>query len=462
MWLPALEASRAALLSRAARKSVRLQTTAEESRLFDPVMPEAEFRIRGAVDGDGKVLALDIHFTLTVGSRFPLRNEFIDRMVMGIFSVYPCRNYRIEGNLVRRDSCPSSHGPAIGFELGCLAGELFASRVAEHSLLPPGSWRMESMPAGGQAFGPGISMPRNFPLPEILSRTIGISDFERKHASYEQTRLNRNHQEYRPEASRGIGISCGWFGNGFAASARELGAASVSVTLDKDGILSIDVPSPTAGPAIRRAWSRAAEEILGIEAGAVRFPMELAPGPVDPGPSILGRNTSVYTKLIELACSDLSKRRFRDALPITVSRSRRRSSRVPWSAEDFEGTAFESITWGGTAVEVSVPAGTGAAEVTRVWIIIEAGSLLMKDHARSAVEASVENALNWCLGAGDASTAPLVDIQFLPGKKNPRDVSTIPWLLVPAACVQAVRQATGRDISSIPVSRGNGFSGGSA
>lgn len=462
VWLPAIDACRTALLSRAARKSVRMNTSASDSLARDPSVPECEFKIRGAVDSEGRVMGLDIHFTLRTGIHFPLESEFLDRLVMGLFSVYPCRNYSIEGTVIREKSPPSAHGPAIGFELGFLAGEIFASRVAEHSLVPPGKWRRESLPVSGQAYGPGLTMPRDFPLPVILGKAIDISDFERKQASYEQTRLGRQNLSVLPEETRGIGLGCAWFGNGFVASPKELGAASVNITLDKEGILTIDIPAHTTGPAMLRAWSGLAGDILGIEPKSVRFPAELPLGAVDPGPSILGRNASVYTKLIELACNDLSKRRFRDALPITVTRSRRRSARQPWNAEEFEGMAFETVSWGSAVVEVSVPFGSGMPKPTRIWIVLDGGTLLMPDYARSAVEASAQNALDWCLGSRKGDYSPLIDIHFHQSgsRKNAKDVSTIPWLLIPSACVQAVRQATGRDISSIPIGRGVRIPGG--
>ncbi len=462
LWLPAVDSCRVALLAKAARKSVRLTTSAEDAEKWDHSSPDAVFKIRGAVDGEGKVLALDISFTLKTGVFFPLEGEFLDRMIMGLFSVYPCKTYRIEGRIQKQKRPPSGHGPAIGFELGFLAGEVFASRVAEHSLVPPGTWRRESLPVSGQPYGPGITMPRDFPLPELLSTVVGISDFERKYASFEQTRLGSRNLEIRPVLRRGIGLSCAWFGNGFVASPKELGAASLSITLDKEGILTIDVPAHTVGSAMLRAWAGMAGEILGIESKSVRFPAELSLSTADPGPSVMGRNASVYTKLIELAFNDLSRRRFRDALPITVSRIRRRNARQPWDSQHFEGTAFEAVSWGSAVVEVGASTGTGSVIPTRVWIAIDGGKLLMPNHARSAVENSVQNALDWCFGITSGSSGPIVDIHFHePGSRKPaKDVSTIPWLTVPAACIQAVRQATGIDSVNIPLSRRGPIEGG--
>ncbi|RKX71402.1 MAG: hypothetical protein DRP60_14995, partial [Spirochaetes bacterium] len=211
LWFPAVTACQAALLSQRAKKSVRINSTV-------PGSPGGKFHIRGAIDTEGKIAALEIIFTIFCGAVFPLEEEFFERVLLGLFSIYPCRNYSILGRISHGASPPSTFGPGAGFELGFLAGELFASCVAEHSLSTPGGWYRESFPVPGQAFGPGIVLPKDFPMKEMLNTALNLSDFERKSASFEQIRLSRHHLGSEPESYRGIGLSCGWFGNGFLSS----------------------------------------------------------------------------------------------------------------------------------------------------------------------------------------------------------------------------------------------------
>jgi CO/xanthine dehydrogenase Mo-binding subunit len=453
MWNPAVEACRASLLSYRAKRSVRLSSSPTESRLYGPGIPGAEFHVKGAIDGEGRILAIEAEFTILAGAVFPLESEFLERVILGLFSIYPCRNYSIRARIRYDNIPPSGFGPAAGFELGFLAGEMFASRVAENSLSPPGGWRRESFPVPGQAYGPGIALPKDFAMGEILNKALGVSDFERKSASFEQTRLARQSLDAVPEFFRGIGLGCAWFGNGFLSSPKELGAASLTLTMGKNGDLTVYMPAQNPGGSLQRAWSDISGKILGIDGKSVTFSGEIPSDIQDPGPSILGRNVSIYTKLLELAGNDLAKRRFRDALPISTTRNRRRSGIKSWDPDSLEGSPFENTSWGVGIVEVAISTVTFEVHPTRIWLVIDGGNLLMPDHAKSSVESAVEEALTWCSFQSGKRELPLVDIQSHDSnsKRPPRDVTTIPWLLLPSAYLQAVRQASGISVGRIPV-----------
>ncbi len=446
IWFPAVTASQAALLSYRAKRSVKINSTG-------PGCPGGNFHLRGAIDAEGKVAALEVIFTIFCGAVFPLEEEFLERVLLGLFSIYPCRNYSILGRISHEATPPSTFGPGAGFEMGFLAGELFASRVAEHSLTTPGGWYRESFPVPGQAFGPGIVLPKDFPMKEMLNTALDLSDFERKSASFEQIHLSRHHLGSEPEYYRGIGLSCGWFGNGFLSSPKDLGSAFLSLTLDKDGELTVEMPSLNHGGPLERAWSKMIGEILGIGDKSISFTNRSIKVNQEAGPSLLGRNVSIYTKLLELAVNDLSKRRFRDPLPISVTRSRRRSGNRSWNPGILEGSPFENISWGVGIVETAVSTATMEVAPAHIWLVIDGGKLLMPDFAKSAVEISVEQTLRWCHSGNEQKEATLVDIQFHNNgnKRISKDVSTLPWLLIPAAYMQAVRQASGVVVNRIPV-----------
>ncbi|PIE04297.1 MAG: hypothetical protein CSA76_04935 [Spirochaetales bacterium] len=441
-WLPSLDACYAALLSRKVRRSVRLEIRAPEAELWNPQTPEVRFRIKGAVTHEGSISALEIHFSLETGFCFPLEKEYTDRLIMGIFSVYPCPNYTVSGTVCRSPLPPSSYGPAMGFDQGFLAGELFASRVAALSLQPPGQWRKKLLPRPGRPFSTGIPLPKDAPLPKILQTALDISDFERKNASFEQIRLNRSKVRLQPGQYKGIGISCGWFGNGFTGSLKELESASVRVTLDKEGSLTTDIPLYCVPAGIRESWCKMASDILGAESPSLQFAAELPPGNTDPGPSILGRNISVYTRLLEQALNDLSRRRFRDPLPISVTRNRRRNSKTPWNSQTLTGTPFEVISWGVSVVEISWNTVTGRVTPVHIWMAVDGGPLINTPCAYAAVENSIENVLHYCMGKDAQDIRPLIDIDFYSHstRRRSRDITALPWLTIPPAFIQALSQ----------------------
>ncbi|MCG8453945.1 MAG: molybdopterin-dependent oxidoreductase [Spirochaetales bacterium] len=450
LWLSSVEASRAALLSQKARKSIRYLPSPNRDT---PGRPGIDLFMRGAIDAEGRVLAIEAEFTLHAGALFPLENEFMERIVLGLFSLYPCRHYIIQGKLHPSETAPDGFTPGGGFDLGVMAGELFASRIASNSLISPGLWRKASLPQPGQGFGPGIDLPRDFPIPNLLDSLMEDSDFDRKFSAYEQNALARSNLTHTPALFGGIGLSCAWFGNGFTPSRKDLGPASITLNLDIDGILEIDVPLLSPGDALQESWKAMVQDILGIEGKSVRFTGELPSPTLVPGPHLYGSDISVHTKLLELACREISKKRFRDPLPITVSRSRRKRSQGKWEPETLTGTPYEIISWGACAVETVVSTRTWEIQPKHIWLNIDSGSLLSPSAARTAVEAAAQEAIEWCMGSCAPTKKPTISVQFrMDGlKRTPRDAASLPWLLVPAAFIQSAKQAGGMDLDRLPL-----------
>ena len=451
LWRPTLEACHAALLSQKARRSVRIYTMPSEAAASE--LPGAKFKIRAAVDTRGRILATEVDFTVFAGAYLPLENEFLQRVVLGLFSFYPCAHYSIHGKITRASLAPSDIGPAAGFELGFLAGESLASKIAANSMLSPGAWHRDSLRITGATFGTGISPPKEFPVLALLDEAIKASDFNRKNASYEQIRLARKLQGRIPSYYSGIGLSTAWFGNGFLCTSRSLGSASLSLTLGRDGELEVGLPIHKFDDSLKEAWTNILANELKIDRDLITFSFELPKGGLEPGPSILGRSTSIYTRLLDLAANELAKLRFREALPITVTRAHRRSGIKSWDASLLEGSPFEAVSYCVGIIEVNVSTITMEISPLRVWLIIDGGSILMPKSAKTAVEASAQEALKWCGLRQERNQFSAVNIQFhesIP-KRQPKDVSTIPQLVIPAALLQAVRQASNLDVHKLPI-----------
>lgn len=451
LWHPTLEACHAALLSQKARRSVRIYSMPSEAAASE--LPGAKFKIRAAVDERGRILATEVDFTVFAGAYLPLENEFLQRVVLGLFSFYPCAHYSIHGKITHASLAPSNIGPAAGFELGFLAGESLASKIAANSMLTPSAWHRNSLRINGTAFGTGISPPKEFPILELLDKAIRVSDFNRKNASYEQIRLARELQGRIPNYYGGIGLSTAWFGNGFLCTSRSLGSASLSLTLGRDGELEVGLPIHKFDDSLKEAWSNILANELKIDRDLITFSFELPKNGLEPGPSILGRSISVYTRLLDLAANELAKLRFREALPITVTRTHRRSGIKSWNASLLEGLPFDAISYCVGIIEVNVSTITMEILPLRVWLIIDGGNILMPKSAEMAVEASVQEALKWCGFRQERNKFPAVKIQFhdsIPRRQS-KDVSTIPQLVIPAALLQAVRQASNLDVHKLPI-----------
>ena len=451
LWRPTLEACHAALLSQKAKRSVKISSMPSETAVTG--LPGVKFKIRTAVDTRGRIMASKVDFTVFAGSFLPLKNEFFQRIVLGFFSFYLCEHYFVHGKITHTPLAPSNIGPAAGFELGFLAGESLASKIAASSTLTPSVWHRNSLRITGASFGAGILLPKDFPILALLDDGIKISDFNRKNAAYEQIRLARKLHRKIPSHYGGIGLSTAWFGNGFLSTSRGLSSASLSLTLGRDGKLEVGLPTHQFDDSLKEAWSRVLVNELRIDRDLITFSFKMPKSGLEPGPSILGRNISVYTRLLSLAANDLAKLRFREALPITVTRTHRRGGIGSWNANLLEGSPFEAISYCVGIIELSVSTITMEFLPVRVWLIIDGGNILALESAKARIEASVQETLRWCGFRQRGNQFPTVSIDFHKpkSKRQPKDVSTIPQLVIPAALLQAVRQAANFDVYKLPI-----------
>ncbi|OQX29032.1 MAG: hypothetical protein B0D92_05825 [Spirochaeta sp. LUC14_002_19_P3] len=446
IWHSAYMAVIAALLSKKADEPVYLNAGSLHS--VGPSLPGADIKLRAAIREDGKLSALEGKLVINAGALLPFADEIIDRVLLGLFSFSTCLHYNIKVIVRRHPWYPSTFGPAAGLELGFPAGELLAARIAETLKVPVEQWKQDSSDADNSLMGSGIVRPRDYPSPALFDDLLTRSDYMRKSTGYNHVFFNRGKFKRLPEFYHGIGTAKAWFGNSFISS--ELENAGLSLTLDKQGILLVSMQSEASGVLID-IWKGMATDILGID--KVLFQVGGGRESCSGAPVILGSHAAVYTRLLDMALKQLAKQRFREALPITIEKNLRHGSRPEWSRENLAGAPFEAYSWGMGVVEVRLSVQASVVESVRIWLQIDGGQLLSYDKAAAEAENAAAAALEWCSSKPRRFLLPLIDVQFSNNseKFRPKGVSALPWLLVPAAYIKALRQASGRFIDQLPV-----------
>lgn len=451
IWDSTLLATTAALLSWKAKSSVIVRNMPYNTPPLTS-LPGAQFHLRAAIDTNGLLSALEGNIVIESGAYLPFESEILDRCLLGLFSIYSCKNYHIDACIKRNPTAPTTFGPAAGLELGFLAGELLTNRIADSTSTLQSQWKHNAFPKHNLSLGSGISLIKRFPMQELLYKVVSQSDYERKAASYKQTRLNGKNLKIRPKTYRGISLACSWAGNGFTTYSSELNAATIKMTLNTNGCLSVIVPSNT-NAWILQNWSSIAEEILGIGHDKIRFESVNSYTNLINGPAIFGRYVNIYTPLFEKACKDIARSRFREALPLSTTRVHKLENQKLWDRESLEGHAFQSYSWGAVVVEVMVSTCTYTIDLIRVWLQIDGGKILMPKQAHIAVENAVENALCWCYSPQVPRIPIQISVNFLNSteRRSAKHITSLPWLLVPTAFVSAVRHASKRNINTLPI-----------
>jgi CO/xanthine dehydrogenase Mo-binding subunit len=478
LWYPSLVACHAALGSWITKRPVRIVLTREEDFRYSPKRTGTEIRISSALDGQGRLLATEVHALADSGAQAVFADEILDRVCLGALGAYRHGDIRIAASAVKTNVPPE--GPFAGFGLsqGFFAMERHVSRIADTLEMDPAEWRKLNSLGRQKSLAIGAALKEPARLDALLDTAATMSDYRRKWASYELIRKRRrsaggdrpDFANSSQEAFRGIGIACAYQGIGFMYHGAGRGNYSVEATLDKEGVLEIRSSIVPANNEAFAVWRGIAMESLSLEADDVRIVSAAGQTP-DSGPDTLSREITILTRLVEGACGNIKKQRFRDPLPITVRRSYRPLKARGWAGRVFDPRAFSQLSWGAAVVEVELNPFEYTPKIRGAWLGVDAGRILSETQARRSLKFSTIQALGWAsreqlayvegqiplrhiydYDIPSPQDIPPVHIDFIwNDTANPKGIGELPFSCVPAAYVQAVSQAVDHPFEKIPV-----------
>jgi CO/xanthine dehydrogenase Mo-binding subunit len=480
LWYPSLVACHAALGSWLTKRPVRILLTWEEDFRYSPKRTGAEIRISSALDEQGRLLGTEVHALVDSGAQAVFSDEILDRVCLGSLGSYKHGTIKIAASAVKTNVPPE--GPFAGFGLsqGFFAMERHVSRIADTLKMDPAEWRKLNSMGREKSLAIGGALKEPVRLDALLDTAAAMSDYHRKWASYELLRARRRSDsegdiaefaKSSQEAFRGIGIACAYQGSGFMYHGADRGNYSVEATLDKEGVLEIRSSIIPAHNEVFVIWRSIAMESLSLEADAVRIVFAATGKTPDSGPDALSREITILTRLVEKACGNIKKQRFRDPLPITVRRSYRPSKAQTWTGRVFDPQAFSSLSWAAAVVEVEIFPHEYAPKIRGVWLGVDAGKILSEVQARRSLRFSTIQALGWAsreqlsyvegqiplrhiydYDIPSPPDIPSVHIDFIWNDAvNPKGIGELPFSCIPAAYAQAVSQAMDHPFEKIPI-----------
>ncbi|HCC37856.1 MAG TPA: xanthine dehydrogenase [Treponema sp.] len=478
IWYPSLIACHAALCAFITKKPVKLVLTKKEDFLFSPKRNSTVIKIKSAVDDKGAILGAEIDVTADLGAGGIKPEEILDQTCLGALSIYQLENVQLSGRALKTNIPPQSAFTGFGLAQGLFAAEQHVSHIADMRGQNPSEWRKEHYSRNG-TLPPGLVIRENPPAEKLLDTAASMSDYNRKWAAYElirQTHRNNGWNVEKGENLRGIGIALGYQGAGFLYSGADNGGYGVELTLEKDGSLEINAVINSTDNDFPRIWANIAATILGIDAARVR----LKPGAdiANSGPSCASRNITALTKLVEHACLDIRKQRFRDPLPITVRRSQRPRKNSQWEkflpppeGKRLDAGGFIQPGWAAAVVEVEIDPVEYVPRARGVWLSIDGGKIFNEEKARRNLKIAAVQALGWAYREqinylnGRISRAqfenydipnpadiPPIHIEFTGNDSaDARGIGELPFTCLPAAFLQAACQSMDHHFHSIPL-----------
>lgn len=415
---------------------------------------KVQYYLKAASNAQGDLIALKVDFSFDTGAWPIWAKEWIDRICFSATASYHCRNVEIHGKAQRTNQPPVGQFPDSALGSIFSAVELLTESLARLSETDLLNWKERNILKKGNGFYTGALLTKEPRLERLLSKVVEASDFKRKFSAYHY-QASQETRDSSGIGNRGIGISTAYLPSGFLGNHSELYGASVHMRLDQDGSLSIELPFLPGQKQLFKHWSVTASEMLNLEEKNISF--HLPTRPPAGGPATLGRNVTVVNQLIINALQWINKRRFRDPLPIEVTR-RYRKNTSKWDDNQFSGMPFQYFSWGAMSLELIRDEETHAISVTQIHIAIDSGQLLLPDLAPSIVERGLRQAHSWITQNPDIPRIQYpgfrdripYNIHWQESSGPTRSLDGLVQILYPGAFLQALSQATHKSQHSIP------------
>lgn len=466
IWFPSLLAAQASLASVLCKRPVKIAFSHQEDFLFTVKAAPVQLRYRTALSADGSIDAMIVRILINAGAYSPLIDEIVDRITISATGLYKMRSYRVETYAIRTSLPPMGAFSGWGEAQTFFALETHLASVISSCGISPVEWKMINMIAPGQKNITGNEIREDLRFDQLFSTVCIASDFPRKYTAYEY--LSKKRTSYSDGPLRGIGLVCGFQGNGLTGRTSVNASYSVEITMETGG--QVHIKSGFYSDAMKQILCSIAAEKLGIEESLISFTGTDTSTMSHTGPETLSSKIVFLAPLVEKCCATIQKQRFRLPLPITVKKTYRPLKTEKRENEAFTGASFISVTPAVCAVELELDPITYDSKVRGIWFSCNAGKLYNSNASITTIKKTIPVALSKMLAEHivikDGRLAPKNSIQydilppsaqpdvgltFIDSEIAPRGIGSIALNLLPAAYAVALAQITGKQVTSIPI-----------
>jgi CO/xanthine dehydrogenase Mo-binding subunit len=409
---PSMIAGHAALLAWKSGRPVKIVYDREEDMAATTKRHPSRTRHRTAVSSDGRLLAMDINFTIDGGAYSTLSAVVLSRGTIHAAGPYYCPNVRIRSTAVATNAPPHGAFRGFGAPQSLFALERHMDKVARSIGLAPDEFRKRNFLKSGDTTATGQIIIQPLDLAGLQGRALEASEYHHKVRAFRAENANRL-------LKKGIGFASFMHGAGFTGSGERYLQSIVELEAIQNGRVCVVCSMTEMGQGTNTILTQIAAEALGIPYDQVeicRPDTALVP---NSGPTVASRTSMIVGKLVERAANELKEKLKSDAglsehySPEQFSASVRNylSSSGPlrtraqyeeppgihWDDQKYEGDAYGAYSWATYVAEVTVDTVTGEVQVDNFTAVQEVGRVINPVLASGQIEGGIVQALGFAL-----------------------------------------------------------------
>jgi CO/xanthine dehydrogenase Mo-binding subunit len=447
-------------------------------------------RHRTAVTRDGKLLAMEIGFTLDGGAYETLSPVVLSRGTIHAAGPYSCPNVLIKSRVVATNAPPHGAFRGFGAPQSVFALERHLDRVAAAVSLSPEEFRRRNFIHEGETLSVGQVVHEKVQMDRLLDRALELSGYHKKRERFAR-------ENSRSRIKRGIGFAAFLHGAGFTGSGEEYLASEALVTATSDGKVQVLAGSTEMGQGTNTVFAQIAAEALGLECEQIEVLQPDTSLVPNSGPTVASRTTMIVGKLVETAALAIKKslqdagvlsqlygaREFAAACRQYIAKfgvlrsliKYQHPGDLHWDDAKYQGDAYGAYAWAVYVAEVSVDTRTAEVRVEDFVAVQEVGKVINPVLAAGQIEGGVAQGIGFALYENvvwqqgrmvngqmtnyimpTSMDVPPIRVFFeeLPYARGPagaKGIGELPLDGTAPAIANAIANATGADVRQIPI-----------
>ncbi|MBV9403967.1 MAG: xanthine dehydrogenase family protein, partial [Acidobacteriaceae bacterium] len=298
---PSMIAGHAALLAWKSGKPVKMIYDREEDMAATTKRHPSRTRHRTAVSRDGRLLAMDIDFTIDGGAYATLSSVVLSRGTIHAAGAYRCDHVRVRSRAVATNAPPHGAFRGFGAPQSLFAVERHMDKVARAVGLPPDEFRRRNLLQQGDMTATGQVIREPIDLGGLQQRALALAGYEEKVARFRD-------ENRRSTRKKGIGFSTFLHGAGFTGSGERYLASVVQLEGCADGTVCVLSSMTEMGQGTNTILAQIAAEVLGTAYEQVEVLRPDTGRVPNSGPTVASRTAMVIGKLVESAAVSLKQK----------------------------------------------------------------------------------------------------------------------------------------------------------
>ena len=487
---PSMLAGHAALLAWKSGKPVKMIYDRAEDMVATTKRHPSRTQHKTAVTRNGRLLAMEIDFTIDGGAYETLSPVVLSRGTIHAAGPYDCPSVRIRSRAVATNMPPHGAFRGFGAPQSVFALERHLDRVAEAVGLAPEELRRRNFIHEGQTLAVHQVIRETVKMDRLMDRALELSGYHAKRQRFQQ-------ENPRNSIKRGIGFAAFLHGAGFTGSGEEYLASEAALDLTRDGRVRVFAGSTEMGQGTNTVFAQIAAQTLGLGIDRIEIMQPDTALVPNSGPTVASRTTMIVGKLVESAARAVQKSLFdagflqpkynaadfANACQQYIAKFGKLQSLIKyehpqdlhWDDARYQGDAYGAYAWAVYVAEVSVDTRTAEVRVEDFVAVQEVGKVINPVLAAGQIEGGVAQGIGFALyenvvwQEGRMSNGQMTnyimptsmdvppirvffeEIPYARGPAGAKGIGELPLDGTAPAIANAIANATGANITRIPI-----------